>query len=58
MNVLSVLKPFELSYGDLLFSPHAYSIYKVGKPRMTKLGQGVRSYGTLPYMGIFINFIL
>ena len=41
MNELSVLKLFQLSNGDLLFSKHDYSLYKVRKPRMTKLGQGV-----------------
>ena len=34
-----------------------YSIYKVCKPRKTKLGQGVRSYGSLPYhVHLFIYF--
>ena len=37
MNGLTVLKLFRISTGDLLFSQHAYSIYKVLKPRMTKL---------------------
>ena len=41
VNKLSVLKLYQLSNGDLLFSKHDYSLYKVGKPRMTKLGQGV-----------------
>ena len=41
MNGLSVLKLFQRSNGDLKFSEHAYSIYKVRKPRMTELGQGV-----------------
>ena len=41
LNGLSVLKLFQLSNGDLSFSWHAYSIYKVRKPRLTKLGQGV-----------------
>ena len=41
VNELSVLKLFQLSNGDLLFSKHDYSLYKVRKPRMTKLGQGV-----------------
>ena len=41
MNGLSVLKLFQCSNGDLKFSEHAYSIYKVRKPRMTELGQGV-----------------
>ena len=41
MNELSVLKLFQLSNDDLLFSKHDYSLYKVRKPRMTKLGQGV-----------------
>ena len=43
-NGLSVL--FQLSNGDLSFSCHAYSICKVRKPKMTKLGQGaeVRAY--------------
>mgnify|MGYP000279282549 CR=1 FL=1 len=41
VNELSVLKLFQLSNGDLLFSKHDYSLYKARKPRMTKLGQGV-----------------
>ena len=41
MNGLSALKLFQRSNGDLKFSEHAYSIYKVRKPRMTELGQGV-----------------
>ena len=41
VNELSVLKVFQLSNGDLLFSKHDYSLYKARKPRMTKLGQGV-----------------
>ena len=41
MNELSVLKLFQLSNGDLLFSKQDYSLYKARKPRMTKLGQGV-----------------
>ena len=41
VNVLSVLKLFQLSNGNLLFSKHDYSLYKARKPRMTKLGQGV-----------------
>ena len=43
MHGLSALKLFQLSNGNLLFSQHAYiySIYKVCKPRLTKLGQGV-----------------
>ena len=41
MNELSVLKLFQFSNGDLLFSKHDYRLYKVRKPRMTKLGQGV-----------------
>jgi len=41
VNELSVLKLFQLSNDDLLFSKHDYSLYKVRKPRMTKLGQGV-----------------
>ena len=41
VNELSVLKLFQVSNGDLLISKHDYSIYKVRKPRMTKLGQGV-----------------
>ena len=36
----SDFKLFQLLNGDLLFSKHAYSIYKVRKPKMTKLGQG------------------
>ena len=50
VNGLSVLKLFQLSNDDLLFSQHAYSIYKVRKLKITKLGQGVRSQGTLPYL--------
>ena len=51
---LSVLKLFKLSNGDLLFLEHAFNnIYKVCKPRMTKLGQEVRSKGTrIPYFTI------
>ena len=41
MNALSVLKLFQLSNGDLLFSKHDYSLYKARRPRMTKLGHGV-----------------
>ena len=41
VNTLSVLKSFQLSNVDLLFSYHAYSIRKVRKPKMTKLGKGV-----------------
>ena len=41
VNELSVLKLFQLSNGDLLFSKHDYSLYKVRKPGMTKLGWGV-----------------
>ena len=41
VNELSVLKLFQLSNGDVLFSKHDYSLYKVREPRMTKLGQGV-----------------
>ena len=41
VNELSVLKLFQLSNGDVLFSKHDYSLYKARKPRMTKLGQGV-----------------
>ena len=48
MNELELLKLFQLSNCDLFFSQHAYSIYKVRKPRITKLGQGVRRKGTLP----------
>ena len=40
-NGLSVLKLFQLSNGDVLFSYHADSIYKVHEPKMTKLGQGI-----------------
>ena len=49
LNGRSVLKLFQLSNGDLLFSYNAYSIYKVHKTRMTKLGQGVevRAHYTL-----------
>ena len=43
VNQLSVLKLFQLTNGELLFLYHAYSIYKVRKPRMTKLGQVVQS---------------
>ena len=45
-NWLSVSKLFQFSNGALLFSYHAYSIYKVRKPRMTKLGQGIFSNPT------------
>ena len=38
VNGLSVFKLFQLFNGDILFSQHAYSIYKVRKPRITKLG--------------------
>ena len=41
VNELSVLKLFQLSNGDLLFSKHDYSLYKARKPRMTTFGQGV-----------------
>ena len=49
VNGLLVLKLFKLSNGDLLFSQHAYSIYKVRKLRLTKLGQVIRIQGTLPH---------
>ena len=42
-NELPVLKLFQFSKSDLLFSLHAFSIYKVRKPCMTKFGQYVRS---------------
>ena len=43
-NGQSVLKLFQLSDGDSFFSyKRAYSIYKMRKPRMAKLGQGVQS---------------
>ena len=51
MNELSVLKLFQLSNGDLLFSKHDYSLYKVRKPRMTKLGQGVGVRAHYPTIG-------
>ena len=38
---LSVLKLFQILHGDLLYSSRAYSIYKVRKPIITMLGQGV-----------------
>ena len=38
VNRLSVLTFVQFSKGDLLFSLHEYSIYKVQKLRMTKLG--------------------
>ena len=38
VNGLLVLKLFQLSNGDLLFSQQACRISKVCKPRMTKLG--------------------
>ena len=54
MNGLSVLKLFQCSNGDLKFSEHAYSIYKVGKPRMTELGQGVGVRAHYPTQGWFM----
>ena len=39
-TMVSVLKLFQLSNGDFRSMP-TYSIYKVRKPRMTKLEQGV-----------------
>ena len=50
VNELCALKLFQLSNGDLSISLHAFSIYKVLKPRITKLGQDVRNQGTLPYV--------
>ena len=41
VNELSILTLFQLLNGDLLFSQHAYSIYKVHEPRMTKFRQVV-----------------
>ena len=50
MNVRSVVKLFQLLTDDLLFSYHPYSIYKVRKPRMTKLGRvfEVRAHYSTP----------
>ena len=46
MNGLSVLKLFQLLNVDLLFSMHAYNIYKVHRvSRLTKLGHDVQRYG-------------
>ena len=56
MNVLSVLKLFQLSNGDLLFSLLVYSIYKVCDPRMTKLGQGVEVRAHYPKVGLHFLF--
>ena len=53
MSGLSVLNLVQLTNGDLLFSLQAYNIYEVSEPRMAKLGQGVRTWGTLPLI-IFI----
>ena len=60
MNGLSVLKLFQRSNGDLKFSEHAYSIYKVRKPRMTELGQGVgvRAHYPIPQRRTKENFAL
>ena len=41
VNGLSGLKLFQLSNGDLVILQRLYSIYKMRKTRMTKLGQGV-----------------
>ena len=50
VNVLSVLKLFQLSNGDSLFSKPDYSLYKARKPKMTKLGQGVGVRAHYPTM--------
>ena len=42
VNNLLVLKLFHPLNGDLSFSFYDYSIYKVRKSRMTRLGQGVQ----------------
>ena len=44
-------KKIQLSNGDLFFSYHTYSIYKVRKPRMTKLGLGVEVRAHYPMHG-------
>ena len=49
VNELSVLKLLQLLNCDLLLSWYAFSIYKLRKPRMTNLAQGVRSWGTPLY---------
>ena len=53
VNELSVLKLFQLSNGDLLFSKHDYNLYKARKPRMTKLGQGVGVRAHYPIQFLF-----
>ena len=49
VNGLSVLKLFQLSNGDLLLK---HLQIKVRKPRMTKLGQGVRKDNSLNHIKI------
>ena len=56
LNRLHVLKLFQFSNGDLVFSYHAYSIYKVNKPRMTKLGQGRPCFPYLTSLFFPTNF--
>ena len=58
LNELSVLKLFQLLNGDLLFSQHAYSTYKVRKPRMTKLGQSVEVRAHYPSAQIIHLYII
>ena len=52
MNGLSVLKLFQPSIGDLLFSFHANIIYKLHKHILPELGQGaeVRSHYSTLYL--------
>ena len=52
---LSVLKLFQLSNGDLLFSKNDYSLYKARKPRMTKLGQGVGVRAHYPICDLLLS---
>ena len=40
--VISILGILVLAHRKILVQANAYSIYKVRKPGMTKLGQGVR----------------
>ena len=56
LTEVSVLKLFQLSNGDLLFSLHAYSNYKVRKPKMTKLGQGVEVRAHYPIETCSLRF--
>ena len=57
VNGISVLKLFQLSNGDLLFSKHEYSLYNARKPRMTKLGQGVGVRADYPILAILFTVI-